>query len=48
MTWLGLVAVLTLSGSALAQSKESSMAQHTSYRTVKVDGLNVPRILPPV
>jgi hypothetical protein len=31
--------VLLLSRQALAQSKESAMAQHTSYRTVKVDGL---------
>jgi hypothetical protein len=35
---LGLVAVLILSGNVLAQSKESAMAQHISYWTVKVDG----------
>ena len=33
MTWLGLVAVLILSRNVLAQSKESAMAQHISYRT---------------
>jgi hypothetical protein len=35
---LGLVAVLILSDKVLAQSKESAMAQHLAYRTVKVDG----------
>jgi hypothetical protein len=38
---LGLVAVLILSRNVLAQSsKESAMAQHTSYHSVKVDGLD--------
>src|SRR6266516_7296366 len=42
MTWVGLVAALIVSCNVLAQSsKESAMAQHTSYRTVKVDGLNI-------
>src|SRR6267143_4246579 len=30
-----------LSRNVLAQSKESAMAQHRSYRTVKVDGLSI-------
>src|SRR6476661_8242048 len=41
MTWLGLVAVLILSRNVLAQAKESTMAEHISYRTVKVDGLSI-------
>jgi hypothetical protein len=41
MIWLGLVGVLILSGNVLAQSKESAMAQHISYRKVKVDGLSI-------
>src|SRR2546429_6339709 len=42
MTWLGLLAVLILPHNALAQSStESAMAQHASYRTVKVDGLSI-------
>jgi hypothetical protein len=41
MTWRGLIPVLILSRNAFAQSKESAMAQHTSYRTVKVDGLSI-------
>jgi pimeloyl-ACP methyl ester carboxylesterase len=41
ITWLGLIVVLILSRNALAQSQESAMAQHTSYRTVKVDGLSI-------
>jgi len=45
MAWLGLVAMLILYGTVLAQSstspKESAMAQHTFYRTVKVDGLSI-------
>ena len=41
ITWLGLMSVLMLSCKALAQSKESTMAQHTSYRTVNVDGLAI-------
>ncbi len=41
MTWLGLMGVLILSGNVLAQPKESAMAQHISYRTVKVDGLSI-------
>jgi pimeloyl-ACP methyl ester carboxylesterase len=36
-----LLALLTLSGDALAQFEESAMAQHTNYRTVKVDGLSI-------
>jgi pimeloyl-ACP methyl ester carboxylesterase len=32
---------LILSRSALARSKEPAMAAHTSYRTVKVDGLSI-------
>jgi pimeloyl-ACP methyl ester carboxylesterase len=38
---IGLVATLLLSHNALAQSKESAMAQHILYRTVKVDGLSI-------
>src|SRR5438445_323024 len=41
MTRLALAVVLILSRNALAQSKESAMTYHTSYRTVKVDGLSV-------
>ena len=41
ITWLGLILVFMLSRNALAQSKASAMAQHTSYRTVKVDGLAI-------
>ncbi len=41
LTRLGLVAVLILSHSVLAQSKEPAMAQHVSYRTVNVDGLSI-------
>src|SRR5438128_675077 len=42
MSWLCLFgAVLALSSDTLAQPKESSMAQHVSYRTLKVDGLNI-------
>jgi alpha-beta hydrolase superfamily lysophospholipase len=41
ITWLGLIGVLILSCNALAQSKESAMAQPTSYRTVNVDGLAI-------
>jgi pimeloyl-ACP methyl ester carboxylesterase len=41
ITWLGLMVVVILSRNALAPSKESAMAQHTSYRTVKVDGLSL-------
>ncbi len=41
ITWLGLTVVLMLSRNALAQSKESAMAQHTWYRTVKMDGLSI-------
>src|SRR5215813_9126709 len=39
--WLGLIVVLFLSRNALAQSKEPAMTAHTSYRTVKVDGLSI-------
>jgi hypothetical protein len=42
---LALIVLLILSSTALAQSpapsKESAMAQHTLYQTVKVDGLNI-------
>src|SRR5216117_1526056 len=47
MSWLCLAAVISVisvisvSTSALAQTKESPMAQHTWYRTIKVDGLNI-------
>jgi hypothetical protein len=41
MARLSLVAMLILSDIALAQLKESAMAQHTDYRTVKVDGLTI-------
>src|SRR5438045_6784568 len=41
MTWLGLLAALVLPRDLLAQSKEPAMAQHVSYRTVKVDGLSI-------
>src|SRR5499425_3059434 len=40
-TWLDLMSVRMLSCKALAQSKESAMAQHTSYRTVHVAGLAI-------
>jgi hypothetical protein len=38
---LSLIAELILSRNALAQQKESVMAQHTSYRTVQAVGLNI-------
>jgi pimeloyl-ACP methyl ester carboxylesterase len=41
ISWLGLIVGLILSRYALAQSKDAAMAQHTSYRTVKVDGLSI-------
>jgi pimeloyl-ACP methyl ester carboxylesterase len=41
MARLGLIVVLVPSGTAHAQSKESAMARHTAYRTVKVDGLSI-------
>ena len=41
MIWLALIAGLVLSSDVLAQSKESAMAPHTTYRTVKVDGLSI-------
>jgi len=41
MAWLTLVAVLIVSRNLHAESKESAMAQHISYRTVKVDGLSI-------
>jgi pimeloyl-ACP methyl ester carboxylesterase len=41
MLRLGLAAVLVLFVSALPQSKESAMARHTLYQTVKVDGLSI-------
>jgi pimeloyl-ACP methyl ester carboxylesterase len=36
-----LIAMLILCGNVLAQSKESAMAPHTEYRTIKVDGLSI-------
>jgi pimeloyl-ACP methyl ester carboxylesterase len=41
ITWLSLMVSLILSRDALAQSKASAMAQHTTYRSVKVDGLSI-------
>jgi pimeloyl-ACP methyl ester carboxylesterase len=41
MTWLCLVAVPMLSGVVLRKSKEPSMGQLTSYRTINVDGLSI-------
>ena len=41
MMWLNLLGSLILSGNALAQAKESAMAQHISYRTINVDGLSI-------
>jgi pimeloyl-ACP methyl ester carboxylesterase len=41
MNRLALIAVLILSRSALAQPKESAMAQHTTYHNIKVDGLSI-------
>jgi hypothetical protein len=41
ITWLGLVAVLISSLNVLAQSKESAMTRHITYRTVKVDVLSI-------
>jgi pimeloyl-ACP methyl ester carboxylesterase len=41
IAWLGLVGMVVPSGNVFAQPKESAMAQHVSYRTVKVDGLSV-------
>src|ERR1700676_2112174 len=41
MTWLALVAVHLLSCNVFAQSMEPAMAQHVSYRTVRVDGLSI-------
>jgi hypothetical protein len=41
VTWLVLSGVLILSHDALAQSKESAMDRHTSYRKVNVDGLSI-------
>jgi pimeloyl-ACP methyl ester carboxylesterase len=47
LTWLGLTGVLVLvavlfpSHNALSQPTEPALAQHTSYRTAKVDGLSI-------
>lgn len=41
LAWPSLVTMLILCGTVLAQSKESAMAQHISYRTVNVDGLSI-------
>ena len=38
---VGCSAVLVLSGTVLAQSKEPAMAQRTAYRSVKIDGLTI-------
>ncbi len=40
-TWLGLAAIFVLSSNVRAQAQESTMAQRTSYHTVKVDGLSI-------
>lgn len=40
-TWLGVAAVFISAGTMLAQAKESTMPTHTTYRTIKVDGLNL-------
>ena len=40
ITWLGLIAVLILSGPILAQSTECARG-HVTYRTVKVDGPSI-------
>jgi pimeloyl-ACP methyl ester carboxylesterase len=39
--WLGLAAILILSGNMFAQPKEAAMAQCTTYHTVRVDGLTI-------
>ena len=41
MILFSVVAVLILSRNVPAEPKESAMEQRTSYRTVKVDGLNI-------
>ena len=41
ITWPGLILVLMLSQNALPQLTEPARPQHTSYRTVKVDGLAI-------
>src|SRR5580658_7812303 len=41
ITWVGFVALLVLCQNVFAQSKESTMAQNTLYRSVKVDGLSI-------
>ena len=38
---VALIAMLVLSRRALAESKESAMAQHISYRAMKVDGFSI-------
>src|SRR3982751_2833622 len=38
---IGLLVIVILCNDARAQSKEPAVAQHVSYRTVKVDGLNI-------
>jgi pimeloyl-ACP methyl ester carboxylesterase len=38
---IGLAALLIFAGSVFSQSKEPTMATHTTYRTVNVDGLNI-------
>src|SRR5712672_2316019 len=38
---LGLFVLLIASCDAIAQSKESPMSQHTLYRTLNVDGINI-------
>jgi len=41
VSWLCLVAMFIPCGNALAQAKESAMARHVLYRSVKVDGLSI-------
>jgi pimeloyl-ACP methyl ester carboxylesterase len=41
MAWVSLATMLVLSGNLSAQSKEPAMAQHTFYKTIKVDGLSI-------
>jgi pimeloyl-ACP methyl ester carboxylesterase len=41
MAWRSLAALLILSGNIFAQPTETTMPTHTTYRTVKIDGLNI-------
>src|SRR3982751_7133733 len=38
---IGLLVIVILCDNARAQSKDPAVAQHVSYRTVKVDGLSI-------